>query len=46
MIVEGGGVKCWGSNDFGQLGIGNMPDQYWPADVAGAERRSLVRVLV
>jgi hypothetical protein len=35
-IVTGGGVKCWGWNGNGQLGIGNTNNQYNPADVAGA----------
>jgi hypothetical protein len=34
-IVSGGGVKCWGNNGNGQLGIGNRTDATRPADVAG-----------
>jgi alpha-tubulin suppressor-like RCC1 family protein len=25
--VTGDGLLCWGSNDYGQLGIGNNADQ-------------------
>ncbi len=32
-IAIGGGVKCWGYNEQGQLGIGSYEDQNWPADV-------------
>jgi alpha-tubulin suppressor-like RCC1 family protein len=34
-IVSEGGVKCWGDNGFGQLGIGSTSDATRPADVAG-----------
>jgi hypothetical protein len=32
-LVTGGGAKCWGCNDFGQLGIGNLLQQSRPADL-------------
>ncbi len=35
VIVSGGGVKCWGANWVGQLGIGSRTDATSPADVAG-----------
>jgi hypothetical protein len=35
VMVNGGGVKCWGYNDYGQLGIGSMGDRYRPTDVPG-----------
>ncbi len=38
-IASGNGVKCWGSNGYGQLGIGSTTDQGSPADVAGAASR-------
>ncbi len=34
-IVSGGGVKCWGYNYYGQLGIGSRTDATSPAEVAG-----------
>jgi hypothetical protein len=37
-IVSGGGVKCWGSNSDGLLGIGNRTYATSPADVAGDGR--------
>ncbi len=35
-IVAGGGVKCWGYNDYGQLGIGSTLQQTSPVSVLGA----------
>ena len=34
VIVAGGGVKCWGYNGYGQLGIYNYNTQYSPVDVS------------
>ncbi len=34
-IVSGGGVKCWGANWYGQLGIGSWTDATSLVDVAG-----------
>ncbi len=34
-IMSKGGVKCWGLNANGQLGIGSRMDATRPADVAG-----------
>ena len=33
VIVTGGGVKCWGRNNYGQLGIGSSNTQYSPVNV-------------
>ena len=35
VIVSGGGLKCWGRNDFGQLGIGSTSNRHSPLDVPG-----------
>ncbi len=39
-IVTGGSIKCWGANQYGQLGIGDTTDKWSPADVPGAARAS------
>ncbi len=32
-IAAGGGIKCWGNNGNGQLGIGSYENRKRPADV-------------
>ncbi len=34
-VAPAGGLKCWGSNEYGQLGDGTLPRRLTPVDVVG-----------
>ena len=35
-LTSNGGVRCWGRNDFGQLGDGSTTYRYVPVAISGA----------
>lgn len=41
VLTVGGGVKCWGNNDHGELGIDQFTDRETPEDVVGLGSRQV-----
>ena len=44
VLLEGGGVDCWGDNEYGQLGTNSTSGQLTPTGVTGLEAGGLERV--
>ncbi|MFH1728549.1 MAG: PKD domain-containing protein [Pseudomonadota bacterium] len=43
-LLENGSVKCWGSNEYGQLGTGDNEDRNIPTQVQGIDGISKIAV--
>ena len=40
--IDGGRLLCWGSNDHGELGVGDTANRTAPATIAGADWKEVV----
>ncbi len=45
-VAAGGGVKCWGANDVGQLGDGTTETRFRPVSVRGIDKPATGRATV